>query len=183
MSAKAKSPFAGIKLTDQTPMSRGLDQQLFSPQLRAKERETSQETGKPASQEDGKPENQETWKLETQETGKVGNQERPRFQQAAQSWSFDLQEPATEKQTFTFSLDEVAALDELKLELRRTFDLKTTKYELARLAIHTLVADYQEQGTDSLLIRSLREKHIPGNQETGKQASQEDGKVGNQETG
>jgi hypothetical protein len=175
MSAKAKSPFAGIKLTDQTPMSRGLDQQLFSSQLPAKERETSQETGKPASQEDGKPENQET--------GKVGNQERPRFQQAAQSWSFDLREPATEKQTFTFSLDEVATLDELKLELRRTFDLKTTKYELARLAIHTLVANYQEQGTDSLLIRSLREKQIPGNQETGKQASQKDGKVGNQETG
>jgi hypothetical protein len=178
MNQKAKSPFAGIKLSDQTPMSGGLDQRLFTtpPPAPPKERQKSQETRNPGTQEAGTPGNQEPRKMGSWETTHVLPTQ-PTHQ------GFDLRQPATEKQTFTFSLDEVAALDELKLELRRKFDLKTTKYELARLAIHTLVSGYKEQGTASLLIRSLREKQIPGNQEGGKPVSQKDGKLGNQETG
>jgi hypothetical protein len=177
MSSKAKNPFAGIKLTEQTSFSGGLDQQLFSSSLRPtpkpEEEPVSQETSIPGNQEPGVPVSQETRNLEYQELP----------QQPELTRRFDVRKPATEKQTFTFSLDEVAALDELKLELRRKFDLKTTKYELARLAIHALVTGYEESGTDSLLIRSLREKQFPGNQETRKPGNQEDGNTETQETG
>jgi hypothetical protein len=185
MSAKGKSPFAGIKLTEQTPLSGGLDQRLFSntprPTPKPDEQPESQETKKPASQEPGILGTQEAGSLESQEDGKPGNQEVP--QQPQRTRRFDLRQPATEKQTFTFSLDEVTALDDLKLELRRKFDLKTTKYELARLAIHALVGAYEEDGTDSPLLRSLREKRFPGNQETRNSLSQEDGNMETQETG
>jgi hypothetical protein len=59
------------------------------------------------------------------------------------------------KETFMFSTDESEALEDLKLELRRRFDIKTSKNELARVAVRVLLDDYRQHGETSDLIRRL----------------------------
>lgn len=61
--------------------------------------------------------------------------------------------------TFAFTTEELEAVEDLKLELRRRLDLKATKNDIVRCAIHTLVEDHRRSGTNSIIVRRLSRKH------------------------
>ena len=144
--AKATSPFTGVRLTDQTPLSTvGLDQRLFAlptRQLRPKpkKREEPHEVGKEGSRETGK----ETSQPAKREIGQL----------------FDLNQKPYRKDSFLFTTEEFEALEDLKLELRRKFDLRATKNDLARCAIHDLIQDYKRHKEGSVVVQRLRNKTV-----------------------
>jgi hypothetical protein len=63
-------------------------------------------------------------------------------------------EPYTQA-TFKFTDDELDALDDLKRDLKRQRELKTTKQNLVRYAVHRLVEDYDQNGDESWLVQQL----------------------------
>ncbi len=68
---------------------------------------------------------------------------------------FDIgTEPYTQA-TFKFTDDELYALDDLKRDLNRQRELKTTKQNLVRYAVHRLVEDYEQNGDESWLVQRL----------------------------
>ena len=68
---------------------------------------------------------------------------------------FDIgAEPYTQA-TFKFTDDELYALDDLKRDLNRQRELKTTKQNLIRYAVHRLVEDYDQNGDESWLVQQL----------------------------
>ncbi|MBD0328303.1 MAG: hypothetical protein ICV68_17930 [Pyrinomonadaceae bacterium] len=65
---------------------------------------------------------------------------------------FDIgTEPYTQA-TFKFTDDELYALDDLKRDLNRQRELKITKQNLIRYAVHRLVEDYDQNGDESWLV-------------------------------
>ena len=69
---------------------------------------------------------------------------------------FDPNVKPYRKDSFLFTDDEFEAMEDMKLELRRKFDLKTSKTELARCAIGHLVEDYKRNGPNSIVIKRLK---------------------------
>jgi hypothetical protein len=68
---------------------------------------------------------------------------------------FDIgAEPYTQA-TFKFTDDELYALDDLKRDLNRQRELKTTKQNLVRFAVHRLVEEYEQNGDESWLVKQL----------------------------
>jgi hypothetical protein len=173
--AKSASPFAGIKLSDQTkPGNRGLDQQLFAP---ARPKQLPQPTTIDADQkpENRKTSNQELWQTrkpknkiagiqENQQAGKPANKNAEKQELAPEATStamlFDVNEEPTRKDTYWIAEDEFEILEDVKRELRRKFDLKVTKGELVRCAIHLLNKHYQKDGETSDIVQSLQRKKI-----------------------
>ena len=153
---QAPSPFAGVKLSEQTPLAgSGLDQRLFTsasprqaPKSRVAQHVPAQERGNPRTQVPGK--------LASQEVG----QETSQSASPEQGQGFDLNATPFRKDTFLFTPQEFEALEDLKLELRRRFDLKATKNDLARCALQHLLEDYRRHGETSLVVRRLRSKRI-----------------------
>lgn len=166
--AKADSPFAGVKLSEQTPVATpGLDQRLFSkPAPRASSQVAAitpaktQETRKPVSQETRKPGNRPASQLASQPVGQPANQETDQHESSAAPTPtrFDLNSIPLWKGTYLFTEDELDAMEDVKLELRRKFGLKTTKNELARCALQHLIEDYRSHGETSVLLKRLRNK-------------------------
>jgi hypothetical protein len=140
--AKAASPFAGVKLTDQTSLSRpGLDQRLFGPPTlerpeKLREAEESQEVGKVGNRETRK----EVPQPGKREVGQV----------------FDINEKPYRKDSLLFTANEFEALEDLKLELRRRFDLPATKNDIARCALQNLIEDYQQHQEKSVVVHRLK---------------------------
>ena len=99
--------------------------------------ETSHEVGKEGSRERGK------------EVGRLASPEPERK-------PFDLNVKPYRKDSYLFTDDEFEALEDLKIELRRKYDLKTTKNDLARCAIGTLVRDFQKRGETSTVVVLLK---------------------------
>ncbi len=102
----------------------------------------------PASpfQEDRPEENKEPRKQGTQETSPPA------------ALPFDINETPVKKETYVFTLTEAFALEDLKRDLRRTFDLKASKQDLLRCALHILVEDYQKRGGDSHVVKRFKKK-------------------------
>jgi hypothetical protein len=71
---------------------------------------------------------------------------------------FDLNITPYKNDTFLFTNEELYAIDDLKTELLRKLDLKTTKYDIVRCAIHCLVEDYRQHGDASLIVQRVRKK-------------------------
>ena len=55
-----------------------------------------------------------------------------------------------------FTLEELEALEDLKLELRRELDAKVTKNDLIRSALHMLLEDQAANGQRSYARRKVR---------------------------
>jgi len=68
---------------------------------------------------------------------------------------FDIGAEPYSQATFKFTDDELYALDDLKRDLNRQRELKTTKQNLVRLAVHRLVEEYDQNGDDSWLVQQL----------------------------
>ena len=173
--SKATNPFAGIKLSDQTRLGSGkLDQQLFAPH-RPQQLPQPSTTGteqKPEIKKSRNLENKKTRKQENkiaglQENQKAGNlanqnvskQESPR-ESISTAVLFDVNQEPTRKDTYWIAEDEFEILEDVKLELRRKFDLKVTKGELVRCAIHLLNSLYQKEGEASDIVQSFKRKKV-----------------------
>jgi hypothetical protein len=147
---KSPSPFAGMKLTDQTPLGgSGVDQKLFS--------RPTPLPAKPVSQE----------RLEKDETPKppapplVKPQKRVTIEPAAsEAKGFDLNLPTEKSETFAFTFEEWLALDQLKTELTRLLgvDLRVTKIDIIRCALYMIVNDYRQRGEQSFLVDRIKNK-------------------------
>lgn len=73
---------------------------------------------------------------------------------------FDLSDKPSRKDSFLFTDEEFEKMDDIKLDLRRTHDLKATKNDLARCGLGYLLDDYKRRGEDSELVRRLRHKRV-----------------------
>ena len=76
----------------------------------------------------------------------------------ADAQRFDLKEEPLYKASYLFTQDELEALEDLKLELRREYDTKVTKNDLIRSALHLLLEDHAACRTRSYATRKIR-KH------------------------
>ena len=68
---------------------------------------------------------------------------------------FDLREQPLYKNSFLFTQEEAAVLDELKLELCRQLDTKITKNDLIRCALHMLAEDHATKREGSYVVRKV----------------------------
>jgi hypothetical protein len=92
------------------------------------------------------------------ETRKRGTTE-PRAAQAQESrlpTRFDTAARADQKYTLAFTDEELEALEDLKLELRRRYDVRTTKTELVRCGLWDLIEDHRRNGEQSRALKRLR---------------------------
>jgi hypothetical protein len=134
-----KDPFAGIPLSEQSATGK-LDQRLFAPV--------------PSSVAPAKPERAaappSAMPTATQ-SGYVGeaNASKPAGPK------FDLDDQPLYKATFAFTQDELEALEDLKLELRRAHDRRVTKNDLIRAGLHQLFEDHRSKGTRSYATRKV----------------------------
>jgi hypothetical protein len=91
----------------------------------------------------------------TKEPRKQGTLENP----AADGSGFDLTITPYKNDTFLFTNEELYAIEDLKTELKRKLDLKTTKYDIVRCAIHCLMEDYRQHGEESHIVQRVRKKN------------------------
>ena len=144
--AKSPSPFAGKKLTGLTsPAETSIEQRLFSSsptQNKAEKPKEAEET-----RDADKPATVDTLKQETVERPVTNTKE------------FDLKVTPYRPATFVFTAEELHGLQDLKTELDRTFDLKATKIDIVRCAVHSIVEDYRQRGAESLIVQRIRKKN------------------------
>ena len=144
--------FSGLKLSDQAvPAGSGVDQRLFSQNVPEPTPPPSPQA-EPAQEPATQTETQETGKLARREAGKKASQ--PGGRESGQP--FDINARPYRKDSFLFTEDEHDALEDLKLELRRTFDIRATKNEIVRCAVHHVIEDFRRDGEGSIILRRLR---------------------------
>jgi hypothetical protein len=148
--AKSPSPFAGMKLTEQTPLGgSALDQKLFSSptplpeQPAPQEQQETEAVAKPGPSAPVKPQKRAPVKPATTEVK-----------------GFDLNLPTEKSHTFAFTFEEWLAMEELKTGLSRLLglDVRITKIDIIRCALHMLVEDYRNRGEQSFLVDRIKNK-------------------------
>lgn len=65
-------------------------------------------------------------------------------------------------------------MEDVKLELRRRYDLKTTKVALVRWGLRELIDDYRQQGEHSRLVTRLKAQRTIQDQRGASPASAEE---------
>jgi hypothetical protein len=147
---KSPSPFAGMKLTDQTPLGgSGLDQKLFArpaPQPKKPVVRVAQETKETTEPKRQSP--MEPKKLGTVETV------------ASEAKRFDLNLPTQKSHTFAFTFEELFALQEVLTGLQRLLglDVRITKIDIIRSALQIIVEDYRKRGENSFIVERIKTK-------------------------
>jgi hypothetical protein len=148
--AKSPSPFAGMKLTEQTPLAQsGLDQKLFSQPTPLPEQPAPQEVQEKAAVPKPRP------------PAPVKPQKRaPVKPVAAEAKGFDLNLPTEKSHTFAFTFEELWALEEVKTGLSRLLglDQRITKIDIIRCALHMIVDDYRQRGEQSFIVNRFKNK-------------------------
>jgi hypothetical protein len=99
--------------------------------------------------------NLEPRKQASKEPRKQGSLETP----ATDTAGFDLAITPYKNDTFLFTNEELYAIEDLKTELKRKLDLKTTKYDIVRCAVHCLMEDYRQRGEQSHIVQRVRKKN------------------------
>jgi hypothetical protein len=107
-------------------------------------------------------ENKETRKLGNKFTRKQVSRETKREgtveTTATEVLEFDLNIEPYKKGTFLFTYEELDAIDDVKKQMKRRMDLPATQYDIVRGAIHIIVEDYRQRGTESLIVQRMRQK-------------------------
>jgi hypothetical protein len=147
-----------------------LDQKLFKKPAPPPAAPTVEKRSVPASTPgDDRAEQSKTTPLQVptnQEVGKegrreVGNEEGMKASFPTTNTAppiFDLNDRPYRKDSYLFTNEEFEAMEDLKIELRRKFDLKATKNDLARCAIGFLVEDFRKSRDRSIVVRRLQTK-------------------------
>src|SRR4051812_49149764 len=82
--------------------------------------------------------------------------ERPHDQSVKRS--FDLNKEAPIRRAFNFTEEELYAIEDIKIELSRKYDLQVTLYDVVRIGVHEIVEDYQVNGDNSLVVKRAKSK-------------------------
>ena len=180
------SVFSGMQLSGQLPQPDAVpvDQRLFAPtSAPSKTRsvvptaQTSRAVAPPPPRvkdwRDGLPAEPTSERTARPEIGKEGKRptppvevplesarlERPLTEPKAKTTSpFDINEKPWRKDSFVFTDAEFDRLEDFKLELRRRFELKATKNDIARAAFQYLYEEYSRDPAKSAIVRHLRLK-------------------------
>ena len=142
----SRDPFLGFKLTQtvQPAESGKLDQRLFAPKTETKSKLPTPRSAPAPRREETPP--------------KPVSQTRPIAKLESLTRDFDLAEQPLYKLSYLFTQPEIEALEDLQLELRRDLDIKVTKNDVIRSALHLMVQDYNTNGSASFLLRKTRKK-------------------------
>jgi hypothetical protein len=160
-----KDPFSGLNLSAQTN-TQPLDQRLFAPAPTTEPKLPDRST--PRASVSARP-NVSRLDASTSEPIPAPDhqfQEKPRPSAASRSAKrieissfaasrFDLADEALYQASFVFTQEELEALEDLKIELKRELDTKVTKNDLIRSALHMLVEDYRTNGERADVYRRL----------------------------
>ena len=103
-------------------------------------------------------ENKQTSLQANKQALKQGSAENKQQTPSVESPHFRIDNDPYTQATFRFTDDELDALEDLKRDLKRQRDLKTTKQNLIRYALHRLIEEYNEEGEESWLVKQLRSK-------------------------
>jgi hypothetical protein len=102
--------------------------------------------------------NTETRMYGNVETRKRGNVESKEGDRVAEPLGFDINHTPTNKYTLAFTADELEALDDLKVSLRKIHGLKAPKIDIIRSALHHILEDYEANGDASIVVTRMRGK-------------------------
>lgn len=151
--------FSGLKLSSPTPgeVNTPVEQRLFAPrapQAAATPLQAPAMPSTPAGKEAGKEGKRETRKLPAGINSGRGASAFPDRALAP----FDINESPWTKGSFLFTDGEFERLEDMKLALRRRFDLRATKNDIVRAALHNLYEDYTREPARSIIVRAMRRK-------------------------
>lgn len=173
---KANDPYAGLHLTDQTPVeSNHLDQRLFAPSLPSKPSsvptiDPPQVSDKTTDSAQVKASNQGT--LETSNQGKIdtSNQgslepfkpptkERTKVEEPQGSATrFNLGKTPDRANTYSFTEAELWAIEDVQQSLQRNHGIDATKYDIVRCGVHLVVEDFLEHGHQSQVAQRMNRR-------------------------
>ena len=173
--SKATSPFAGIKLTDQTSLGSGkLDQQLFTPPPKkptpqapvvppAKETKNSgnpetRNSGEPELRESGKPGFRESRTPGIRQAGKPELRETGPAQAPQHDFLFNINDNPTIKETFLITDGEYDSMEDMKIQILRLFDMKASKQDIIRCAMQHVIEDYDKHPKVSIIVSCLKQR-------------------------
>jgi hypothetical protein len=72
---------------------------------------------------------------------------------------FDINERPVKQDNYMFTMRELDALEDLKIELSRQLDRRISKQDIARIAVHAIAEDYRKRGEQSeLYLRAQKKK-------------------------
>ena len=169
---KPTSPFAGIKLSDQTkPSNRKLDQQLFAPSpkkpappvIPAQEPPVSgkpdtRNSENPRIRESGKPGIRESGTPELRNPGNPGIRENDTASAAHHPFVFNVNDAPSIKETFLITDGEYEGMEDMKLQLRRLLDMKASKQDIIRCAVQHIIEDFRKHPEASIIVSRLQHK-------------------------
>jgi hypothetical protein len=104
------------------------------------------------------PPSSETPTQETLEPRNLATLERRKEETNDARLKFDLADQAYKNDTFSFTTNELDALEDAKISLKRKLDIKSSKNEIIRAALHSLLDDYHKNGERSDLVKRIRGK-------------------------
>ena len=146
--AKATSPFAGIKLSDQTnPSNRKLDQQLFAPSPKQPAPPVIPAQEPPVS---GKPDTRNSETPRIRENDTAGAAHHP--------FVFNVNEAPSIKEMFLITDGEYEGMEDMKLQLRRLLDMKASKQDIIRCAVQHILEDFRKHPEASIIVSRLQQK-------------------------
>jgi hypothetical protein len=143
-----------------------LNKHYTPPQQQTQSQEPQQS---PESQEVGKIGTQEVTKIISQENGKIGEWEDRNlltYQTTNQGKQESIKRADLPQQTFNMLPEVIALLNATKETLKWKYKIKTTKEQIAEIAIKELCLDVQRNEQDSTLVKELAKILEP--QESGK---------------
>ena len=156
--AQSKDPFANVKLSEQV----GLDQRLFEqPQPKRPDNRPEVETDVRTSVPKG--ERSKGQKVEGSEGQRnEGRKERESVRTRVSSGTGHVVvKRQVERRPYDFYIDQVRWLNRKKLDLEEQYGQRVTANAMVQLAVDLLIADFEERGEDSKLIRTLIKRERP----------------------
>ncbi len=164
MSDKPASPFARLDTSllrstqpSPTPMSQEAQQTAGAPGARGEPESSAQHPAKQGTLEASNIGTKQTSKQASLVPINQGTKVLPGGTAAAEH-TFDITQVAAHPATFNFTDDELDALDDLKRDLKRQHDIRTTKKDLIRHALHQLVENYRALGEGSWIVTRARKR-------------------------
>ena len=178
----AKSPFSGLKLSEQISVTPPpVDQRLFtSTKVRPlTETDPPSELAEsvlfkrpPTATSTPLPQPLEPRNQGSKEARKLGSKEAtlerrnqgaldaaPAQAGGVGSYAFDINERPYRQNTYAFTDEELNALEDMKITIRRNLGLDVTKNDLVRCAIHGLIEEFNRLGSSSSVLNRLRKRN------------------------
>jgi hypothetical protein len=148
---KPADPFAGAKLSQSTQPQGRLDQQLFGSSPTPP---TVSPPSEPRSQIE--PSREQLGTVAEEQSRPPTMRDTVTAQPSAPQ--FDINDQPWHKDSFMLTDVEFERLHDLKLTLRRIYDLKVSKNDIVRAAVAHICTDFERDAERSILLRAMRKK-------------------------